>query len=309
MKPTLLVLAAGMGSRYGGLKQMDGLGPNGETIIDYSIYDAVEAGFGKVVYIVREYFREQMEETVKAKYGNVKCKDGEPLVFEFVTQELHKIPSQFTLNPEREKPWGTAHALLMAKDVIKEPFAVINGDDYYGKDSFKILADWLRAHEGKENEYALVGFQLDNTLSASGGVSRGIGAADQAGYLTNVEEHHKIAKAEDGKIYGENSKGEKVELQGDSLCSMNMWGFTPDYFEKSEAVFTKFLEKNIGELKAEFYIPFVVDSMIKENTGKTQLLSTTSRWFGVTFKEDRPGVVAKFQEFADQGVYPTPLYK
>ena len=309
MKPTLLVLAAGMGSRYGGLKQMDGLGPNGETIIDYSIYDAVEAGFGKVVYIVREYFREQMEEAVKAKYGNVKCIDGEPLVFEFVTQELHKIPSQFTLNPEREKPWGTAHAILMAKDVIKEPFAVINGDDYYGKDSFKVLADWLRAHEGKENEYALVGFQLDNTLSASGGVSRGIGAADQAGYLTNVEEHHKIAKAEDGKIYGENSKGEKVELQGDNLCSMNMWGFTPDYFEKSEAVFTKFLEENIGELKAEFYIPFVVDCMIKENTGKTQLLSTTSRWFGVTFKEDRPGVVAKFQEFADQGVYPTPLYK
>jgi choline kinase len=309
MKPTLLVLAAGMGSRYGGLKQMDGLGPNGETIIDYSIYDAVEAGFGKVVYIVREYFREQMEEAVKAKYGNVKCIDGEPLEFEFVTQELDKIPSQFTLNPEREKPWGTAHAILMAKDVIKEPFAVINGDDYYGKDSFKVLADWLRAHEGVENEYALVGFQLDNTLSESGGVSRGIGTADESGYLTSVEEHHKIAKAEDGRIYGENSKGEKVELKGDTLCSMNMWGFTPDYFAKSEKVFTKFLEKNIGELKSEFYIPFVVDSMIKENTGRTQLLSTTSRWFGVTFKEDRPGVVAKFQEFADKGIYPTPLYK
>ena len=309
MKPTLLVLAAGMGSRYGGLKQMDGLGPNGETIIDYSIYDAVEAGFGKVVYIVREYFREQMEEAVKAKYGNVKCIDGEPLEFEFVTQELDKIPSQFTLNPEREKPWGTAHAILMAKDVIKEPFAVINGDDYYGKDSFKVLADWLRAHEGAENEYALVGFQLDNTLSESGGVSRGIGTADESGYLTSVEEHHKIAKAEDGRIYGENSKGEKVELKGDTLCSMNMWGFTPDYFAKSEKVFTKFLEKNIGELKSEFYIPFVVDSMIKENTGRTQLLSTTSRWFGVTFKEDRPEVVAKFQEFADKGIYPTPLYK
>jgi choline kinase len=310
MKPTLLVLAAGMGSRYGGLKQMDGLGPNGETIIDYSIYDAVEAGFGKVVYIVREYFKEQMEQAVKEKYGNVKCVDGEPLEFQFVTQELFKIPSQFTLNPEREKPWGTAHAVLMGKDVVKEPFAVINGDDYYGKESFKILGDWLRAHEGKTGEYALVGFELDNTLSESGGVSRGIGTANETGYLTDVVEHHKIALAEDGKIYGENNvTGETVELAPKALCSMNMWGFTPDYFEKSEQIFTKFLEKNIGELKAEFYIPFVIDSIIKEGTGKCELLATPSRWFGVTFKEDRPGVVAKFQEFADQGIYPTPLYK
>ena len=310
MKPTLLVLAAGMGSRYGGLKQMDGLGPNGETIIDYSIYDAVEAGFGKVVYIVREYFKEQMEEAVKAKYGNVKCVDGEPLQFEFVTQELNKIPSQFTLNPEREKPWGTAHAVLMAKDVIKEPFAVINGDDYYGKDSFKILGEWLKAHEGKEGEYALVGFELENTLSESGSVSRGIGTSDNTGYLTSVVEHHKIAKAEDGKIYGDNNEtGETVELEAKSLCSMNMWGFTPDYFAKSENIFTAFLEKNIGELKAEFYIPFVIDSIIKSDAGKCELLSTPSRWFGVTFKEDRPGVVAKFQEFADKGIYPTPLYK
>jgi len=223
MKPTLLVLAAGMGSRYGGLKQMDGLGPSGETIIDYSIYDAVEAGFGKVVYIVREYFKEQIEEVVKQKYSNVKCIDGKPLEFQFVTQELFKIPSQFTLNPEREKPWGTAHAVLMGKDVINEPFAVINGDDYYGKESFRILGDWLRAHEGKTCEYALVGFELDNTLSESGGVSRGIGTADAAGSLTDVVEHHKIAMAEDGKIYGENSvTGETVELAPKALCSMNM---------------------------------------------------------------------------------------
>ena len=310
MKPTLLVLAAGMGSRYGGLKQMDGLGPNGETIIDYSIYDAVEAGFGKVVYIVREHFKEQMEAHVKERYSNVKCTDGEPLQFEFVTQELNKIPSQFTLNPEREKPWGTAHAVLMAKDVIKEPFAVINGDDYYGKESFKVLGDWLRANEGKSGEYALVGFELENTLSESGSVSRGIGTADSTGYLTSVVEHHKIAKAEDGKIYGDNNEtGETVVLEAKSLCSMNMWGFTPDYFEKSEGIFTSFLEKNIGELKAEFYIPFVIDCLIKQDLGRCELLSTPSRWFGVTFKEDRPGVVAKFQEFADKGVYPTPLYK
>ena len=309
MKPTLLVLAAGMGSRYGGLKQMDGLGPSGETIIDYSIYDAVEAGFGKVVYVVREYFREQMEQVVKEKYSNVKCVDGEPLEFQFVTQELNKIPAQFTLNPAREKPWGTAHAVLMGKGVVNEPFAVINGDDYYGKESFRILGDWLRAHEGKTGEYALVGFELDNTLSESGGVSRGIGTADQTGFLTNVVEHHKIAKAEDGKIYGENSvTGETVQLADKALCSMNMWGFTPDYFEKSEKIFTQFLEKNVNELKAEFYIPYAIDCMIKDGTGKTELISTPSRWFGVTFKEDRPGVVAKFQEFADKGIYPTPLY-
>ena len=310
MKPTLLVLAAGMGSRYGGLKQMDGLGPNGETIIDYSIFDAVEAGFGKVVYIVREYFKEQMEQVVKEKYSNVKCIDGEPLEFQFVTQELTKIPEGFTLNPERVKPWGTAHAVLMGAEAINEPFAVINGDDYYGKESFKVLGDWLRAHEGKTGEFCLVGFELDNTLSESGAVSRGIGTADAEGYLTNVVEHHKIAMAEDGKIYGENSvTGETVELQGKALCSMNMWGFTPDYFEKSADIFKGFLEKNINELKAEFYIPYAIDCMIKDGSGKTQLLSTPSRWFGVTFKEDRPGVVAKFQELADKGVYPTPLYK
>jgi len=310
MKPTLLVLAAGMGSRYGGLKQMDGLGPNGETIIDYSIYDAVEAGFGKVVYIVREYFKEQMEQVVKEKYSNVKCVDGEPLAFEFVTQELHKIPSQFTLNPEREKPWGTGHAVLMGAEAIKEPFAVINGDDYYGKDSFKVLADWLRAHEGKTGEYCLVGFQLANTLSESGAVSRGICSCDAEGTLTTVVEHHKIARAEDGKIYGENSETcETVELGEETICSTNMWGLTPDYFDKSGRLFETFLEKNINELKAEYYIPYAIDYMIKDGSGKTEVLSTPSRWFGVTFKEDRPGVVAKFQEFADQGVYPTPLYK
>ncbi len=284
MKPTLLVLAAGMGSRYGGLKQMDGLGPNGETIIDYSIYDAVQAGFGKVVYIVREYFKEQFEQVVKEKYSNVKCLDGTPLQFDFVIQELNKIPAKFTLNPERQKPWGTAHAVLMAKDVIKEPFAVINGDDYYGKESFKIIADWLM-------------------------VSRGICTADAEGQLTHVEEHHEIAKAEDGNVYGNNSKGEKVMLDSKTLCSMNMWGFTPDYFTKSEAIFESFLEQNINELKAEFYIPFAIDSMIKDNSAQTELLSTPSHWFGVTFKEDRPGVVAKFQEFAEKGIYPTPLYR
>lgn len=311
MKPTLLVLAAGMGSRYGGLKQMDGLGPNGETIIDYSIYDAVQAGFGKVVYIVREYFKAQFEETVKQKYSHVKCLDGEPLQFQFVTQELDKIPAGFTMNPERQKPWGTAHAVLMAKDVIHEPFAVINGDDYYGKDSFRILGDWLREHENSKGVYSIVGFELDNTLSESGGVSRGICAYDADQHLTDIAECLNIAKEADGKVYGDNSvTGEQhVELVAKALCSMNMWGFTPDYFENSGEIFEQFLAENAQELKKEFYIPFAIDCMIKEGIANTDVLSTPSHWFGVTYKKDRPAVVAKFKEFADNGVYPTPLYE
>lgn len=309
MKPTLLVLAAGMGSRYGGLKQMDGLGPNGETIIDYSIHDAVEAGFGKVVYIVREYFREQMEATVKAKYASVRCQDGSPLEFVFVTQELDKIPARFTLNPERQKPWGTAHAVLMAAEVINEPFVVINGDDFYGKDSFRIAGDWCRAHESSKGVYAIVGFQLDHTLSESGGVSRGICkyTADKA--LTDVVEHHNVMFEQDGILRGDNSvSGEHVELDAESLCSMNMWCFTPDYFKASADLFETFLEQNINELKKEYYIPFAVDSFIKAGSAVCDVLATPSHWFGVTFKEDRPAVVAKFAELAQQGVYPSPLY-
>lgn len=309
MKPTLLVLAAGMGSRYGGLKQMDGLGPNGETIIDYSIYDAVKAGFGKVVYIVREYFKADMEAAVKAKYQNVKTIDGEPLEFVFVTQELNKIPAEFTLNPERQKPWGTAHAVLMAKDVIHEPFAVINGDDFYGRESFAILADWCRAHENTTGEYCIVGFELDNTLSESGGVSRGICFYDEKNMLTGIAEHLNIEKNAEGKVLGDNSvNGETgIELDAKALCSMNMWGFTPDYFAKSEAIFHDFLKENIDTLKKEYYIPYAVDQMINGND-KCEVLATPSKWFGVTYKEDRPAVVEKFRELAENGTYPSPLH-
>ena len=298
-----------MGSRYGGLKQIDGLGPSGETIIDYSIYDAVRAGFGKVVYIVREYFLEQFKEAVHKKYDSVRCPDGEPLAFDFVTQELDRIPAGFTLNPERQKPWGTAHAVLMAKDKIHEPFVVINGDDYYGRDSFRIAADWCRAHEGSKDVYAIVGFEVDNTLSESGGVSRGICFYGADGRLTSVVEHHNVMIEADGKLRGDNSvTGQRVELQPKDICSMNMWCFTPDYFDRSEAAFVGFLQKNINELKTEFYIPFVVDCMIKDGSGMCEVLSTESRWFGVTYKEDRPAVVAKFAELVAQGVYPSPLY-
>ena len=310
MKPTLLVLAAGMGSRYGGLKQMDGLGPHGETIIDYSIHDAVEAGFGKVVYIVREYFKADMEKAVHAKYAGVKALDGEPLEFVFVTQELDKIPTRFSLNPERVKPWGTAHAVLMAKDVIHEPFAVINGDDFYGKESFKILGDWCRAHADTQGEYCIVGFELDNTLSENGTVSRGICSYDKSGNLTDIAEHLQIGLEADGVVYGNNSvTGEEhVALEAKALCSMNMWGFTPDYFAKSEAIFEQFLELHADEPKKEFYIPFAVDCIVKMGQGTCEVLSTPSHWFGVTFKEDRPGVVAKFASLVEEGVYPSPLY-
>ena len=310
MKPTLLVLAAGMGSRYGGLKQMDGLGPNNETIIDYSIYDAVRAGFGKVVYIVREYFLDVFKQTVKEKYSNVKCVDGSPLEFVFVTQELNKIPERFTLNPERQKPWGTAHAMLMAKDVIAEPFVVINGDDFYGRDSFRIAADWCRAHEGSTGVYSIVGFELDHTLSESGGVSRGICHYDAENHLTDVVEHLNIVMDPDGVVRGDNSlSGEHVDLKAKELCSMNMWCFTPDYFAKSGKIFEDFLEVNSMELKKEFYIPYAIDCMIKDGSAKCDVLSTPSRWFGVTYKEDRPAVVAKFAQLVADGVYPSPLYE
>ena len=310
MKPTLLVLAAGMGSRYGGLKQMDGLGPSGETIIDYSIYDAVQAGFGKVVYIVREYFREQMEQTVRQKYSSVKCLDGSPLEFQFVTQELDKIPEGFTLNPERQKPWGTAHAVLMAAQAIHEPFVVINGDDFYGKESFRIAGDWCRAHENSKGVYAIVGFEVDHTLSETGGVSRGICAYDAQNHLTDVVEHHNVMFDADGVLRGDNSiTGERHELQPKDLCSMNMWCFTPDYFKASADIFVNFLQANINELKKEYYIPYAVDTMVKAGTAACDVLGTPSHWFGVTFKEDRPAAVAKFAQLAATGVYPTPLYE
>ena len=310
MKPTLLVLAAGMGSRYGGLKQMDGLGPHGETIIDYSIHDAVEAGFGKVVYIVRESFKAQMEQAVKEKYAGVKTVDGEPLQFVFVTQELDKIPAPFTVPEERVKPWGTAHAVLMAADVIHEPFAVINGDDFYGKESFKILGDWCRAHEKTEGRYCIVGFELENTLSENGSVSRGICSYDAKGNLTDIAEHLEIAREADGKVYGNNSvNGENhVSLEAKALCSMNMLGFTPDYFAKSAAIFKTFLAQHITEPKKEYYIPYAVDVIVKSGQGACEVLSTPSHWFGVTYKEDRPGVVAKFAELVQKGIYPSPLY-
>ena len=301
MKPTLLILAAGMGSRYGGLKQMDGVGPAGETIMDYSVYDALQAGFGKAVFVIREHFRKDFTEKVVSKYLPY-------IPVELVVQELDKLPRGFRPDPAREKPWGTAHAMLMAADAIDTPFAVINADDYYGRHSFETLAGFLKSCTGKTGRYSMVGFHLNKTLSENGGVSRGICSADAELFLTGVEEHHEIEE-KNGAITAKGSDGSLRILDGNAYTSMNMWGFTPDIFEYSETLFADFLRQNEKDLKKEFYIPFVVNRAIETGTASVKILSTPDKWFGITYKEDRPAVTAKLKEMGDAGIYPVPLFK
>lgn len=299
MKPTLFILAAGMGSRYGGLKQLDGLGPSGETIMDYSVYDALQAGFGKIVFVIRKDFEQDFREKIISKYeGHIPV--------EVVFQDINNLPEGFTPNPERSKPWGTNHAVLMGKDVIKEPFAVINADDYYGRESFQILGDFLRSVEGKKNCYCMVGFNIENTLSENGGVSRGFCQVDENGFLTGVNECHGIER-KDGKLI-QVVEGENVPFPEDANVSMNMWGFTPDYFGYSEKSFVEFLKENGKELKSEFYIPTVVNELINDGTATLQVLPTTSKWFGVTYAADRDATVAQFAQLVKDGVYPSPLF-
>lgn len=301
MKPTLFVLAAGMGSRYGGLKQMDGLGPNGETIMDYSIYDALRGGFGKIVFVIRESFDEEFREKIVSKYKN-------HVPVEVVYQELDNLPEGFSLHPDRVKPWGTNHAVLMGKDVIKEPFAVINADDFYGKESFAIIAEFLKTIEGKQNHYCMVGYRLRNTLSESGSVARGVCETDQNGFLTSIVERTHIERV-DGVIKYKDSENYWFDLSENTPVSMNMWGFTPDYFEYSEKYFIKFLEENQHNIKSEYFIPLMVDHLISTKTADVKVLDTPSKWFGVTYSEDRPSVVAKLQELVDKGEYPSPMWK
>lgn len=301
MKPTLFVLAAGMGSRYGGLKQLDGLGPSGETIMDYSIYDAIRAGFGKVVFVIRESFEKDFREIVINKYKNL-------IDVEIVFQDLNNLPEGFTCNPAREKPWGTNHAVLMGKDVIKEPFAVINADDFYGQESFKVLADFLTGVTGKQNEYCMVGYHVGNTLSESGAVSRGVCVVDENNLLLTVVERTHIEEKSGDIIYLD-EKGEEVSIPANTPVSMNMWGFTPDYFEYSEEIFKTFLKERGQELKSEYYIPLAVNELIVNGKATCKVLDTTSKWFGVTYAEDRPQVVLKINELVRKGVYPSQLYK
>ena len=300
MKPTLFILAAGMGSRYGGLKQLDGLGPSGETIMDYSVYDALRAGFGKIVFVIRHDFEKEFRDKVISKYeGHVPV--------EVVFQDIDNIPAGFTRNPERTKPWGTNHAVLMGKEAIKEPFAVINADDYYGADSFRILADFLRSIEGKRGHYCMVGFKIENTLSENGGVSRGLCEVSPEGDLTGVTECHGIQR-KDGRLVQTGADGSEIPFPEGANVSMNMWGFTPDYFDYSEKAFVKFLEKNAGELKAEFYIPTVVNDLIENKEIVLKVKETPSKWFGVTYAADRPATVAQFRKLVDEGIYPEKLF-
>ena len=299
MKPTLFILAAGMGSRYGGLKQLDGLGPNGETIMDYSVFDALRAGFGKIVFVIRKDFEEDFRRVVIAKYADkVPC--------EVCFQSLDKVPAGCTYNPERTKPWGTNHAVLMGKDVIHEPFAVINADDFYGKESFEVLAKFLMGVEGKQNKYCMVGYRVCNTLSEHGSVSRGVCQTDNNRCLTDVVERTNIERKNGQIVFTED--GKDFPLDEHTPVSMNMWGFTPEYFEYSEQAFREFVQQYGQELKKEFYIPTLVNDLIKAGKATCEVLDTPAKWFGVTYADDRQMVVDKIQALVNAGVYPSPLF-
>lgn len=300
MKPTLFVLAAGMGSRYGGLKQLDGLGPNGETIMDYSIFDAIRGGFGKVVFVIRRDFEQDFREKILPKYEH-------KIEVELVFQSLDALPEGFTCPADRVKPWGTNHAVLMGKDAIKEPFAVINADDFYGRDSFAVLGKALTELAGKKNEYCMVGFRVGNTLSESGTVARGICSTNEEGYLTSVVERTQIQRI-DGTVCYKDENDQWVGVDDNTPVSMNMWGFTPDYFEYSEEQFKTFLTENSGNIKAEYFIPLVVNNLINSGTARVKVLDTTSKWFGVTYAADRQGVVDKIAELVAAGEYPEKLF-
>lgn len=299
MKPTLLVLAAGMGSRYGGLKQLDGLGPNGETIMDYSIFDALRAGFGKVVFVIRRDFEEDFRRKILTKYEN-------HIPVEIVFQSIDDLPEGFTAPEGRTKPWGTNHAVMMGAKAIREPFLVINADDFYGRDSFAVIGRRLAETEGRGN-YSMVGFRVGNTLSESGTVARGVCRTDAGGYLAGVVERTDIARVY-GRITFTGDNGEKVTIDDTTPVSMNMWGFTPDYFDFSEEYFRLFLEKNAANPKAEFYIPLMVNELITTGRARVEVLDTASQWFGVTYAADRQGVVDKIAALVAAGEYPEKLF-
>lgn len=296
MKPTLLVLAAGMGSRYGGLKQMDGVGPHGEIIMDYSIMDAIKAGFGKVVFVIRHSFEQEFKSKINAEHFH------NQIQVEYVFQELDKLPKGFTVPEGREKPWGTNHAILMAKEVIHEPFAIINADDFYGRDAFLVMGDYLKNMTGKQGDYCMVGYRLENTLSENGTVSRGVCNTDDKGYLMGMTERTAIGRTANGIEY-KDTDGSMHPLAADITVSMNLFGFTPDYFAESDKLFVEFLKEHGNEMKSEYYIPFAVNTFISNGYAKVRVLKTSAQWFGVTYKEDRPMVVERLRKMHDQGIY------
>ncbi|HTB85739.1 MAG TPA: sugar phosphate nucleotidyltransferase [Candidatus Sulfotelmatobacter sp.] len=296
-KPALLVLAAGMGSRYGGLKQIDPVGPHGETIIDYSIFDAMRAGFGKLVFVIRKDIEQQFREIVGARFEK-------RIAVEYVFQELDKLPAPYKLPEGRTKPWGTTHAILMAEDVVKESFAAINADDFYGQNAYKVLAQHLNAGTP---DYAMVGFILKNTLSDFGTVARGVSRVDANNYLTNIVEMMKIERDGNGAKNTE-ADGKITKLSGDEAVSMNFWGFTPALFPQIKVEFEKFLKKSGAEQKSECYIPATVGDLVTGGRAKCKVLRSPDSWFGVTYREDRPTVVESIRKLIAKGDYPEKLW-
>ena len=300
VKPTLFVLASGMGSRYGGLKQLDGVGPHGETIMDYSIFDALRAGFGKVVFVIRKDFEDDFRKKILSKYeGHIPV--------EVVFQSLDKLPEGYSVDPERKKPWGTNHAVLMGREAINEPFVVINADDYYGRDAFEVIARELSRPREHKGDYCMVGFRVANTMTENGSVSRGV-CSTSDGYLTDVVERTSIAFDPEHRISFTDENGVVQYLDPDTPVSMNMWGFTPDYFEYSDREFRKFLDNLKDPLKGEYYIPTAVDTLVRSGEATVKVLDTTSKWVGVTYAEDRQGVVDSLGAMHADGTYPEQMF-
>ena len=291
MTPTLLILAAGMGSRYGGLKQLDQMGPHGETIMDYSVRYALESGFGKVVIVIRRSMEADFRQYILPRYA-----DKIPVTYVF--QELDILPPGFTVNPERQKPYGTAHAILVAREAIQEPFTVINADDFYGRQAFEVMADFLRnAEPAVPPTYAMVGYRLDRTLSRNGTVSRGVCQTNEEGYLTDIVENHKIGYTDKGI---ENIEEGLYNLfTGTEPVSMNFWGFTPDFFQALEVQFVDFMKENHDNIKAEYPIPNVIANLMAREAARVKVLHSDAEWFGVTYKEDRPYVVERLAQLPD----------
>lgn len=299
MKPTLLVLAAGMGSRYGGNKQLDEVGPAGETIIDYSIFDAIRSGFGKIVFVIRRDIEEQVKERFVERLRD-------KIEVDYVFQEITNLPEGVKVSPERQKPWGTSHAILVTQNKIKEPFGVINADDYYGVESFKILHDFL-LDDADPNCYSIVGYKLGNTLSDHGHVNRGVCKVSPDGLLENIVETRQIEKTFDGaKAPGKN--GEFIKFSGNEVVSMNLWGFKPSCYDFLGKEFRSFIDKNGMDLKSELDIPTSVDKFVKSGDIKIKILMSNERWFGVTYREDKPFVVESIKKMIRKGIYPARIY-
>jgi dTDP-glucose pyrophosphorylase len=295
MKPTLVIMAAGIGSRYGGLKQIDPVGPSGEIVLDYSVYDAIRAGFGKVVFIIRPDIEADFKEAMGSKFeGKIEV--------EYVFQTVESLPPKFSVPEGRTKPWGTGQAILVAKEAVNEPFAVINADDFYGRESFEVIAKQLMATDVNSTDFSMVGFYIKNTLSSNGSVARGY-CDVQGGKLATVEEYFEIERKEDGVI--RHSGG---EMKDDDMVSMNTWGFTPKLFDSLESGFIDFLNKEGGELKSEYLLPEVIDQMIQNGEANVAVLPSNEKWMGVTYTEDKPQVMAGIRTLVDAGIYPQNLW-